>query len=82
MSREMAIIALGIWVLILPHLGVPRSWLVVITTLTGIAIIAIGLYLRAAMISRGARRSSHHPFIENSAMQDGHSNDHNQQVHG
>lgn len=65
MSKEMVIIALGIWVIILPHLGVPGSWHTIITTLTGFVIIGMGLYLRAFMLSRGIRRSSHHPFVEN-----------------
>jgi hypothetical protein len=67
MSREMAIVVLGIWVIILPHLGIPHSWSVILTTLTGIAIIAIGLYLRAKMLSGVARRMSHTPFVENAA---------------
>lgn len=65
MSKEMAIIALGIWVVILPHLGVPGSWHTAITTITGIVIIAAGLYFRAAMLASGGRRSPHHPFVEN-----------------
>lgn len=71
MSREMAIVVLGIWVIVLPHLGVPHSWAVIITTLTGLAIIAAGLYARAKMLSGAARRSTHHPFVENAAAVDG-----------
>jgi hypothetical protein len=65
MSREMAVIVLGIWVIILPHLGIPGSWHTILITLTGLIIIAVGLYLRGMMLSRGIRRSSHHPFVEN-----------------
>ncbi|MES2006818.1 MAG: hypothetical protein V4436_01780 [Patescibacteria group bacterium] len=82
MSREMAVIALGIWVIVLPHLGVPGSWHTIITTITGLAIIAVGLYVRAAMLGGAARRSSHHPFIESAAPHDDirpHSNDHSEQ---
>lgn len=61
----MALIAIGIWVIILPHLGVPGAWHTVITSLTGIFIIGMGLYWRAAALARGMRRSSHHPFVEN-----------------
>lgn len=78
----MAVIALGIWVVILPHLGVPHSWSVIITTLTGAALIAVGLYLRAAMLGRGIRRSSHHPFVENTAHGDVHTHEHGQESHG
>ncbi len=82
MSREMVVIALGIWVIILPHLGVPGSWHTVITTLTGLAVVAMGLYLRASMLSRSARRSSHHPFVENT-HNDRHTNeDEHQKVSG
>lgn len=71
MSREMAVVTLGIWVIILPHLGVPHSWAVIITTVTGVAIIMAGLYMRAKMLAGAARRSSHHPFVENAAETDG-----------
>lgn len=65
MSREMAIVVLGVWVLILPHLGVPHSWTTALATLTGLVIIGMGLYLRAAHLTKGPRRTTHHPFIEN-----------------
>lgn len=65
MSREMAVVVLGIWVIILPHLGVPGSWHTIITTITGLLIVGVGLYLRGVLLSRGIRRSSHHPFVEN-----------------
>lgn len=67
MSREMAVVAFGIWVVILPHLGVPHSWFVVIATLTGLGIVAMGLYMRAKALGNGPRRSTHHPFIETSS---------------
>ena len=82
MSREMAVIALGIWVIILPHLGVPGSWHTVITTITGVVIIAVGLYVRAAMLGGAARRTSHHPFVESSSSNNDirpHSNEHSEQ---
>jgi hypothetical protein len=67
----MAVVALGIWVIILPHLGVPHSWAVIITTITGLAIISTGLYARAKTLTGAARRGSHHPFVENAAVTDG-----------
>lgn len=80
MSKEMTVIALGIWVLILPHLGVPGSWHTAINTATGILIICTGLYWRATMLSRGMRRSSHHPFVENTGSDD--SSGHGYHEHG
>jgi hypothetical protein len=67
MSREMAVVVLGLWVIVLPHLGVPHSWSVIITTLTGVSVIAAGLYMRAKALGGAARRSTHHPFVENAA---------------
>jgi hypothetical protein len=64
----MAVVVLGLWVIVLPHLGVPHSWSVVITTLTGAIVIATGLYMRAKALGGGARRSTHHPFIENASL--------------
>ena len=68
MSREMVVVVLGLWVIALPHLGVPHSWSVIITTLTGIAVIAMGLYMRAKALGGAARRSTHHPFVENASL--------------
>lgn len=76
MSKEMAVIALGIWVIILPHLGVPGSWHTVITSLTGLFIIGMGFYLRASALSGAPRRSSHHPFVENTAEHSGDNGNH------
>ena len=78
MSREMAIVVLGLWVIALPHLGVPHSWLVVITTLTGLIIITMGLYLRAKHLGSSARRNSHSPFVETSHE----AHEHPQEIHG
>jgi hypothetical protein len=66
----MAVVILGAWVLILPHLGFPGTWRTVILTITGLIIVGVGLYLRGVMLSKGIRRSSHHPFVENSASHD------------
>jgi hypothetical protein len=75
----MTIVALGIWVILLPHLGVPHLWLVVITTLTGLTIIAMGLYLRAKALGGNARRNSHSPYVENASSA---AHDHPQEIHG
>jgi hypothetical protein len=71
MSREMAVVLLGVWVIVLPHLGVPHTWAVIITTATGLAIIVAGLYARAKLLTGAARRSTHHPFVENAGGTDG-----------
>lgn len=76
------VVALGIWVVILPHLGVPGFWHLVITTLTGLTIVGVGLYLRATQLSGSARRSSHHPFVENNHEDGTHEHTHSQQVSG
>jgi len=78
----MTIVVLGIWVIILPHLGVPGSWDAVITTITGIVIVIAGLYLRASVLSRRAR-TPHQPFVENAApdMHEPRRDDHRQDIH-
>ena len=79
MSREMVIVVLGLWVIALPHLGVPHLWLVVITTITGLIIISMGLYLRAKALGSHSRRSSHSPFVESTSSG---AHEHPQEIHG
>lgn len=77
MSKEMTVVALGIWILILPYLGVPGSWRTTLLALTGVGLIVLGFFLRAEVLSRGGRHGSHHSFVENSATsaQEHHSHD-------
>ena len=65
MSKETALIGLGVWMIVMPYLGVPRAWLTVLILLTAILLIVLGFFLRAEALSRIARRSgNHHPFVE------------------
>jgi len=52
MSKEMGIVALGVWVVVMPYLGIYRSWLTVLMVLTGIALMIIGFLLRGEAITR------------------------------
>ncbi len=63
MSKEMAVIAAGIWVLIVPYLGVPGSWRTTLLIITGVALIVLGFFLRAEAIARAGRRG-HSSFVE------------------
>ncbi len=65
MSKEMAVIALGIWVIVIPYLGVPGSWRTIILILTGLGIVSLGFFLRAQVLARGGRNAHAHPFVEN-----------------
>jgi hypothetical protein len=52
MSKEMTIICLGLFVIVLPYLGIYRSWLTLFMVLTGLILIAIGFLLRGEAMSR------------------------------
>ena len=65
MSKEMAIIVLGIWVMIVPYLGVPGAWRTVLLLVTGFGLVVLGFFLRAEVLSRGPRHGTSHPFVEN-----------------
>lgn len=64
MSKETAVIALGIWAILLPYLGVPRAWLTILLVLTGLGLVILGFLLRAEILSRGVRRHTHNHFVE------------------
>lgn len=63
MSKEMAVIALGIWVLVIPYLGVPGGWRTLLMIVTGIGLIVLGFFLRTEALARGGRRP-HSSFVE------------------
>ena len=65
MSKEMAVIVLGIVVAVTPYLGIPGSWKTILLLVTGVSILVLGFFLRAEMLSRGLRRGNNHPFVEN-----------------
>jgi len=69
MSKETAVIVLGLWVVVLPYLGIYRSWLSILMVLTGIALMLIGFLLRGESLARtpgqGGLRHSDHSFVEN-----------------
>ncbi|MBI2004539.1 hypothetical protein HYS79_00015 [Patescibacteria group bacterium] len=65
MSKEMAVIALGVWLVVVPYLGVPGSWRTVLLLLTGVALVVLGLFLRADSLWVRGRKNEHHSFVEN-----------------
>jgi hypothetical protein len=77
MSKEMAIVALGVWVVVMPYLGIYRSWLTIFMVVTGIALMALGFLLRGEVIAKEhkAHRATgkpgskeRMPFEENAAV--------------
>lgn len=65
MSKETWVIAAGIWLLMVPYLGIPGSWRTTVLVLTGALLILLGFFLRAEVLRRTSRRSADHPFVEN-----------------
>ena len=70
MSKEMSIILLGVWVIIVPYLGLPEAWRIFLIVLSGIAIVVIGLLLRGETLSRGVEENKNHPFVEHTHKPD------------
>lgn len=57
--------ALGLWLIVLPYLGIPGSWRTVLLILSGIVIAGTGFFLRSEALARSHKRSAHRPFVEN-----------------
>ncbi len=53
--QEKVVIGCGVWLIILPFTGFPRSWKTVLTILTGVVIAYVG-----ALIFKKARKDSRH----------------------
>jgi hypothetical protein len=68
MSKEMSLVVLGVWVAVVPYLGVPNSWRTIFVFLSGVAIAIIGLLLRGEELARGERNNANHGFVENTPL--------------
>jgi len=66
MSKEMGVIALGVFVVIEPYLGIPNSWHTFLLVAAGLGVLVLGFLLRGEALSGGRKGSSRHSFVENS----------------
>lgn len=74
MSKEMLVIALGVWVIVVRTLlGIPGEWQTALLVLSGLALAVTGFLLRGEAIGRAQMprsvppRRENYPFVENSA---------------
>ena len=65
MSKEGAVIALGVVIIVTTQLGVPSSWRMAIIILCGIGLTVVGFFLRAEALARSSKRTPRHQFVEN-----------------
>ena len=70
MSKEMLVIALGAWIIVVRLLlGIPGSWQTVLFVLSGVVLVVIGFLLRGEAISRQsaprATGNRSYSFVEN-----------------
>lgn len=73
MSKEMTVIALGVWLVVLTQLGIPGSWRTVLLVLTGLGLMVLGFLLRIEATRDGMRHTDHGTFVENGTMTGAHS---------
>ena len=64
MSKEMTVIALGLFIAVVPYLGIPTAWKTPLLLLAGILLMIVGFLLRGAALSRGLEGSESRPFME------------------
>ncbi len=78
MSKEMVVTALGLLTTILSVgiIGIPSSWKMFILVFIGIAVAVLGFLLRGEALSRGIKKTEHHPFVENTEEFDNSRHDH------
>lgn len=71
MSKEMTVILVGVWIIILPYLGIHSSWKTFLLVITGLGLIGVGFLLRAEALGQGraGNGKDHYPFVENSTAQ-------------
>ena len=61
------VVALGVWVMIVPNLGIPGEWRTIILFVTGFLLIVLGLFMRARTLSR-VRDEAQHTFVEHTPL--------------
>ena len=59
MSKDVAIIFLGLWIAVVPFLGFPGTWKTVIFITSGLGIVILTFLLRRDVISYVSRITSH-----------------------
>ena len=65
MSKEMGVILVGVWLLVLPYLGIPGTWRTTLLIVTGLSAMLLGFLLRGEALSRGVSRTDHRSsFVE------------------
>jgi hypothetical protein len=77
MSKEMGVIALGIFVAVVPYLGLPGSWKTTLFVVTGFLLALLGFLLRGEVLSNSsqsgrkptARNTESHPFVESQEVE-------------
>lgn len=68
MSKEMTVIALGVWLIVLTQLGIPGAWKTILLVLTGLGLMVLGFLLRTEATHGDAGRTDHGTFVENGTM--------------
>lgn len=76
MSKETGVIVLGIWVFILPFLGIPGSWRTVLLALTGVGLAVLGFLMRSQALSDGSSRHASSASFTDSSYTPQHSSPH------
>ena len=78
MSKEMGVIALGLFVAVVPYLGIPGSWKTIIFVVAGLLVAFIGFLMRGETLSQSstrmrkaprARSNESRPFVESAAVE-------------
>ena len=64
MSKEMLVIVLGLLVVVIPNLGIYRSWQEMLLLAVGVTVTVVGFLLRGEVIARGAGSSEKNAFVE------------------
>jgi hypothetical protein len=66
MSKEMSVILLGAWLIIVPYLGIPSPWKTFLVLVTGIVLMVVGFLLRGESLGKRSQ-SKQYPFVESNA---------------
>ena len=76
----MTIIVLGVWVAIVPYLGVPGTWRTALLLVSGLGIAIVGFLLRGESIGRAQHRNARSTFVETTAEQPHSHHDHQEGI--
>ena len=67
MKKDISLITLGVWIVVVPFLGFPGTWKTIIFVISGLAVVLLTVLWRHELLRSGfpQKKGNHDVFVEN-----------------